>query len=139
MRTKDSNRFDLMHDVFFSQMLFDFLAFKNDIYFWRDRDNMVGLSSRTLLWRAFSQFVIFLYLVDENTSLLVVIPSAIGTLIEVYHLYSLIDDNSPDKMDKSVLTSGVESDQGFQDNTGMEQRIASTQFRPVDEPRRSRN
>lgn len=71
----------------FSQMLFDFLAFKNDIYFWRDRDNMVGLSSRTLLWRAFSQFVIFLYLVDENTSLLVVIPAAVGTLIEVLFVF----------------------------------------------------
>lgn len=77
----------IFHELFlfkmFFQMLFDFLAFKNDIHFWRDRENMAGLSSRTLLWRSFSQFVIFLYLVDENTSLLVVIPAAIGTLIEV--------------------------------------------------------
>lgn len=79
-------------------MLFDFLAFKNDIYFWRDRDNMVGLSSRTLLWRAFSQFVIFLYLVDENTSLLVVIPAAVGTLIEVLFIFVVVWPNSPDEI-----------------------------------------
>nr|CAG4643083.1 EOG090X032C [Ilyocryptus agilis] len=65
-------------------LLFDFLAFKNDIYFWRNRQDMVGLSSRTLVWRAFSQFVVFLYLMDENTSLLVVIPAAIGTIIELW-------------------------------------------------------
>lgn len=44
---------------------------------------MVGVSSRTLLWRAFSHFVIFLYLFNEKTSMLVVVPAAIGTIIEV--------------------------------------------------------
>ncbi len=68
------------------QMLFDFLAFKNDIHFWRNRDDMVGLSSRTLVWRAFSQFVIFLYLLEEKTSLLVVVPAAIGTVIELWKI-----------------------------------------------------
>lgn len=29
------------------QLLFDFLAFKNDISFWRHRKTMVGLSTRT--------------------------------------------------------------------------------------------
>jgi len=65
-------------------LLFDFLAFKNDVSFWKNRDDMIGLSSRTLVWRAFSQFVIFLYLMDENTSLLIVIPSGVGTLIELW-------------------------------------------------------
>ncbi|KAJ9587455.1 hypothetical protein L9F63_028292, partial [Diploptera punctata] len=63
-------------------LLFDFLAFKNDVSFWRRKQNLVGLSSRTVLWRAFSQAVIFLYLMDEETSLLVLIPTGIATIIE---------------------------------------------------------
>ena len=56
-------------------LLFDFLAFKNDISFWSGRTDMTGLSTRTLVWRAFSQTIIFLYLMEESTSLLVLIPT----------------------------------------------------------------
>uniref|UniRef100_A0A915I7N0 Lipid scramblase CLPTM1L n=1 Tax=Romanomermis culicivorax TaxID=13658 RepID=A0A915I7N0_ROMCU len=67
-------------------LLLDFLAFKNDISFWRNRKTMVGISTKTLIWRFFSQAIVFFYLLDENTSLLILIPTGLGVLIELWKL-----------------------------------------------------
>lgn len=82
----DTNIYLLFATIFISSMhlLFDFLALKNDVSFWRSRRTLEGLSGRTVIWRAFSQVVIFLYLLDEETSLLVLGPAAISTIIELW-------------------------------------------------------
>lgn len=70
-------------DLYF-QTLFDFLSFKNDVNFWRKKKNYAGLSTRTTVWRAFSTIIIFLYLLDERSSLLILVPTGVGAIIELW-------------------------------------------------------
>jgi hypothetical protein len=70
--------------------IFDFLAFKNDIKFWKDRKNMEGLSFRAIVMNVVTQLIVFLYLVDNDTSYLVCVSSGVGLLIEVWKIHKTV-------------------------------------------------
>jgi len=66
--------------------LFDILAFKNDISFFKGDKSMKGLSVKTMIVNAFFQVVIFLYLCDEDTSYMVLLSNGVGLLIEFWKI-----------------------------------------------------
>ena len=75
----------LLHSVF------DILAFKNDITFFKGKKSMEGLSIRTMVVNAFFQAVIFLYLVDNDTSLMILVSNGIGLAIEFWKISKAVN------------------------------------------------
>ncbi|GFR48649.1 hypothetical protein Agub_g10603 [Astrephomene gubernaculifera] len=71
--------------------VFDMLAFKNDIGFWKNNKSMEGLSARTVAINAFCQVVILLYLFDNDTSFVVLLSSVLGTGIELWKVTKAFD------------------------------------------------
>jgi hypothetical protein len=62
--------------------VFDFLAFKNDIVFWKSRKSLEGLSVRSILISFGCQVIIFLYLADNDTSWMILLSAGVSVLIE---------------------------------------------------------
>ncbi|EGD79075.1 Clptm1 protein [Salpingoeca rosetta] len=76
----------LLHTVF------DWMAFKNDIQFWRNRKSMEGLSLRALITSLVFQVIILLYLFDHtDTSWLILASSAVGVLIQGWKITRAAD------------------------------------------------
>mmetsp|Transcript_21935 Transcript_21935/g.35550 ORF Transcript_21935/g.35550 Transcript_21935/m.35550 type:complete len:375 (+) Transcript_21935:1125-2249(+) len=71
--------------------VFDMLAFKNDIGFWKQNKSMEGLSARTIIFNAACQFIIFFYLLDNDTSWMILMSSGIGLLIEIWKITKAMD------------------------------------------------
>lgn len=65
-------------------LLFEFLTFKNEVSFWRNNKDLTGLSVRSLFFDMIGQFVILLFLIEKESSLLMIIPSACGVLIAMW-------------------------------------------------------
>ncbi|KAL9257609.1 putative lipid scramblase CLPTM1 [Drosera capensis] len=66
--------------------VFDFLAFKNDIQFWRKNKSMEGLSAKSVVVSFISQLIIFLYLLDNDTSWMILASSGVGCCIEFWKI-----------------------------------------------------
>jgi hypothetical protein len=69
-------------------MVFEMLAFKNDVQHWRKKKDNVGTSVRTILANVFMQTIIFLYLIDnnENTSWMILFGQGTGIAIEAWKI-----------------------------------------------------
>jgi len=69
-------------------LLFEFLTFKSEVNFWRENTDLTGLSVRSLFFDLFGQMVILLFLIERESSLLMVGPSAVGCLIAFWYVES---------------------------------------------------
>ena len=67
-------------------MIFEGLAFKNNVKFWRNKKTLEGLSARTIGLNCVFQLVILLYLMDNDTSWMILLSSGMGLFTEVWKL-----------------------------------------------------
>ncbi|KAM0791252.1 hypothetical protein ACM66B_005729 [Microbotryomycetes sp. NB124-2] len=75
-------------------MLFEVLAFTSDVSHWRKKkDNLVGVSVRTIAANCVVQLIVLLYLIDnnENTSWMILFSSGTGLLIEAWKIPKTVD------------------------------------------------
>ena len=68
----------------FLHLIFELLAFRSDVAFWMNTSSMTGLSIRALTMELVSQSVVFLYLIENDTSYLVLLPAFASILIQAW-------------------------------------------------------
>eukprot|EP00943_MAST-04B_sp_MAST-4B-sp1_P005343 g5343.t1 len=73
--------------------VFDFLAFKNDIIFWKKKKSVAGLSVKSIIFNCFFQLIIVLYLFDNDTATVLLFSNFIGLLVESWKLTKLFRIN----------------------------------------------
>jgi len=75
----------LVHSVF------EFLAFKNDIQFWKTRKSLEGLSVRSVFFNVFQTLIVLLYVFDNETNTIVVVSCFVGLIIECWKITKVVD------------------------------------------------
>ncbi|CAF0825027.1 unnamed protein product [Adineta steineri] len=71
--------------------VFELLAFKNDIQFWRTRKSLEGLSVRSVFFNIFQSFIVLLYVFDNDTNTMVRVSVFIGILIELWKVPKVLN------------------------------------------------
>lgn len=71
--------------------VFELLAFKNDIQFWNNRKSLEGLSVRSVFFGVFQSFVVLLYVLDNETNIMIRISCFIGLGIELWKIQKVVD------------------------------------------------
>lgn len=117
----DTNIYLLAITIFAStlHLLFEFLAFKSDINFWKNNKSLRGLSIRSVVIELVTQTIILLYLIDTDSSLLLTVPGAVGILIQVWKVKKATGAElvKVGGFYKIVLTRLVEKEKGSEINS----------------------
>lgn len=71
--------------------VFEFLAFKNDIQFWKDRKSLEGLSVRSVFFNLFQSVIVLLYVLDNDTNTMIRVSIGIGLLIELWKIPKVVN------------------------------------------------
>ncbi|KAL7032356.1 hypothetical protein ACKWTF_007296 [Chironomus riparius] len=71
--------------------IFELLAFKNDIQFWRERKSLEGLSVRSVFFTVFQSLIVLLYVLDNETNFMIKMSCFIGLGIEVWKIQKVVD------------------------------------------------
>lgn len=76
-----------------AHLILEMLAFGSDIAHYRKKKDNVGISVRSILANVFMQTVIFLYLLDQsqNTSWMILGSQAVGIVIELWKITTIVD------------------------------------------------
>ncbi|KAJ8906255.1 hypothetical protein NDN08_002748 [Rhodosorus marinus] len=80
--------------VSLAHTLLEMLAFKSDISHWRNVKSMEGVSVRSMFWKVGMEIVIFLYLLDNETSWMIIMSAGVNALIEVWKLRKAVNFKS---------------------------------------------
>lgn len=66
--------------------VFELLAFKSDISFWKGKDSMEGISVRSLYMELVLSIIIQLYLLENETSLLISLPHGFNIILTLWKI-----------------------------------------------------
>jgi hypothetical protein len=71
--------------------VFEFLAFKNDIQFWKNKKNLEGLSVRSVLFNLFQSGIVMLYIFDNDANTIIRISVVVGLFIDLWKIPKVLD------------------------------------------------
>ncbi|KAH9488723.1 Cleft lip and palate transmembrane protein 1 like protein [Bulinus truncatus] len=71
--------------------VFEFLAFKNDIQFWKSRKSLEGLSVRSVFFNVIQSLIVLLYIMDNETNTVVKISVFVGLCIEIWKINKVVN------------------------------------------------
>lgn len=71
--------------------IFELLAFKNDIQFWNNRNSLEGLSVRSVFFGVFQSLIVLLYVLDNETNMVIRVSCFIGLCIELWKIQKVVD------------------------------------------------